>query len=255
MLRRGSFLFLAFTLLLVSATATHDVRNALELTIHQSVTSSGTRGTCTHVALRASGTHNGLRNKTILHEKRLLDPHGQYTNSYTNAVLERRITYAAEENISLLWDTVESTCGTIWLDTEGMTLLLPPGHIAPGSEWTVQTQKVLAARSSGSLVPPLRVTPLVQSGPSDNRVDLVFFADGCAYMPHILVLRLVSTENECADTAAEEAKFIADATHLAEDVSRNQTFDTVRPLLNFWAAFTPSAEVHYFISHPFSSAY
>jgi hypothetical protein len=58
-----------------------------------------------------------------------------------------------------------------------------------------------------------------------------------------LFLDLFQTENEYIDTAAEEAKFIADATRLAEDVSRNQTFDTVRPLLNFWAAFTPSAEV------------
>lgn len=27
--------------------------------------------------------------------------------------------------------------------------------------------------------PPLSLTPLFVSGPSDNRVDLVFFADGC----------------------------------------------------------------------------
>ena len=46
-----------------------------------------------------------------------------------------------------------------------------------------------------------------------------------------------------SDLAEEYDKFLADAKRLAEDVSYNQTFNTVRPLLNFWAAFTPSNEV------------
>jgi hypothetical protein len=71
--------------------------------------------------------------------------------------------------------------------------------------------------------PPLEMVPLIISGPSSNRVDLVFFSDGY--------------------TADERAKFVDDAMRLAEDVSRNQTFNTVQPLLNFWAAFTPSKEV------------
>lgn len=70
--------------------------------------------------------------------------------------------------------------------------------------------------------PPLEVHPLVVSGPSSNRVDLVFFSDG--YLP------------------VERDKFLADAARLAEDISTNQTFATVRPLLNFWAAFSPSKE-------------
>ncbi|KAG8821207.1 hypothetical protein FRC18_011411 [Serendipita sp. 400] len=68
--------------------------------------------------------------------------------------------------------------------------------------------------------PPLKVTPLCISGPSENRVDLVFFGDGY--------------------TDSEEGKFLRDATRLANDISSNQTFSTVRPLLNIWAAFTPS---------------
>ncbi|CAG7852682.1 SubName: Full=Uncharacterized protein {ECO:0000313/EMBL:KIM28354.1} [Serendipita indica DSM 11827] len=68
--------------------------------------------------------------------------------------------------------------------------------------------------------PSLIVKPLVLSGPSDNRVDLVFFGDG--YTP------------------SEEAKFFADALRLAEDISANQTFSSVKPLLNIWAAYTPS---------------
>ncbi|KAJ7243740.1 IgA peptidase M64-domain-containing protein [Mycena rebaudengoi] len=70
--------------------------------------------------------------------------------------------------------------------------------------------------------PPLEIQPLVVSGPSNNRVDLVFFSDG--YLPE------------------EHRKFIEDATRLANDISGNQTFNTVKPLMNFWAAFTPSKE-------------
>ncbi|KAK7054349.1 hypothetical protein VNI00_003543 [Paramarasmius palmivorus] len=69
---------------------------------------------------------------------------------------------------------------------------------------------------------PLEVIPLIVNGPYINRVDLVFFSDG-----YLL---------------EEREKFLADARYLAEDISGNQTFNTVKPLLNFWAAFTPSEE-------------
>jgi hypothetical protein len=45
------------------------------------------------------------------------------------------------------------------------------------------------------------------------------------------------------DTIEEMDKFFTDAKRLADDVSQNQTFFTVKPLLNFWGAFTPSEEV------------
>jgi len=45
------------------------------------------------------------------------------------------------------------------------------------------------------------------------------------------------------DIESERSKFFDDATRLVEEISQNQTFYTVKPLLNFWAAFTPSAEV------------
>ena len=48
-----------------------------------------------------------------------------------------------------------------------------------------------------------------------------------------------------ADVADERGKFIEDARRLAEDVSNNQTFNTVQPLLNFWAGFSPSKEVSF----------
>ncbi|TRM56946.1 IgA peptidase M64-domain-containing protein [Schizophyllum amplum] len=59
-------------------------------------------------------------------------------------------------------------------------------------------------------------------GSSDNRVDLVFFSDG--YVPE------------------EKQRFINDAYALALEITGNQTFNTVKPLLNIWAAFSPSGE-------------
>ncbi|PPQ68120.1 hypothetical protein CVT26_005741 [Gymnopilus dilepis] len=78
--------------------------------------------------------------------------------------------------------------------------------------------------------PPLETIPLIISGPTTNRVDLVFFSDG--YL------------------ASERQKFIDDAMRLALDVSQNQTFNTVQPLLNFWGAFSPSNQSGIGIDEP-----
>lgn len=52
------------------------------------------------------------------------------------------------------------------------------------------------------------------------------------------------------DLESERSRFFDDATRLVEEISQNQTFYTVKPLLNFWAAFTPSAEVSISGPHP-----
>ena len=56
------------------------------------------------------------------------------------------------------------------------------------------------------------------------------------------IARSVSLTHE-SDTEDEEDKFFDDATWLSEDITANVTFNTVKPLLNFWAAFTASNEV------------
>ncbi|KAJ3995315.1 IgA peptidase M64-domain-containing protein [Lentinula boryana] len=94
------------------------------------------------------------------------------------------------------------------------------GEIVEYSLDPSDTQIPLAAHVADP--PSLEILPLIVSGPSKNRVDLVFFSDG-----YLL---------------KEKAKFIQDALRLAEDVSGNQTFNTVKPLMNFWAAFTASEE-------------
>ncbi|KAI0060358.1 hypothetical protein BV25DRAFT_1807356 [Artomyces pyxidatus] len=76
--------------------------------------------------------------------------------------------------------------------------------------------------SGANDAPPLEVQLVAGSGSSVNRVDVTFFSDGY----------LVS----------ERAKFVADVTRLVDEISANQTFHTVAPLLNFWAAFSASNE-------------
>ncbi|KAI0049397.1 hypothetical protein FA95DRAFT_1556870 [Auriscalpium vulgare] len=66
------------------------------------------------------------------------------------------------------------------------------------------------------------VVPIVGHGDSSNRVDVAFFADG--YL------------------ASERSKFMTDVTRLVDEISANQTFHTVAPLLKFWAVFVPSNE-------------
>ncbi|KAH9922948.1 IgA peptidase M64-domain-containing protein [Fomitopsis serialis] len=86
---------------------------------------------------------------------------------------------------------------------------------APISVPTPAEQDVLAVPELARGFFPLEfeLEPLVKSGHSSNRVDLMFFADGY--------------------TRDERDKFIEDAYRLAMDISSNQTFYTVKPLLNF----------------------
>lgn len=127
-----------------------------------------------------------------------------------------------------LWNAAHSLCGDSF------------GASWEESEPQRTDQAVLVLDKPSGNAPPLQVEPLIQTGPSSNRVDLVFFSDGCM---RVLSFHRVNLSLIPSDLAEEHDKFLADARRLAEDVSQNQTFNTVKPLLNFWAAFTPSREV------------
>ncbi|OTA96772.1 hypothetical protein M434DRAFT_389786 [Hypoxylon sp. CO27-5] len=71
--------------------------------------------------------------------------------------------------------------------------------------------------------PPLEIQPLIVNGPSSNRIDLIFFGDGY--------------------TEEEKDKFFADALFIAKNITVGHTFVDVLPVMNFWAGFSPSAEV------------
>jgi hypothetical protein len=184
---------------------THDAPRGQELVVHRTVD-----GECTWVATRPGQTYKS----SMRHDVRFVDARGQRVQE-SAAVAEHHRLWLAEGEDLPMQEAVQAMCGERAL-----------GHGA---------QAVFSAPA-----PALRVEPLLVSGPSSNRVDLTFFADGCMCLP-ILASRQLT--RRMPDTADEYDKFIADARRLADDISANTTFAPVRPLLNFWAAFAPSAEV------------
>ncbi|PCH40428.1 hypothetical protein WOLCODRAFT_150474 [Wolfiporia cocos MD-104 SS10] len=129
-----------------------------------------------------------------------------------------------EEYPENLWPRLVSICGDA--GSWNFTLLCDDNIPSLAGTTGPAGQEVLTVPDKctrpAEVHPPLDIQPLVTSGDSSNRVDLVFFGDGY--------------------TAREKDKFLADAERLALDISQNQTFNTVKPLLNFWAAFSPSNE-------------
>jgi hypothetical protein len=126
-----------------------------------------------------------------------------------------------------------------------------PAWISAASRQTVVSKIPVDSVDWDHRPPSLHIERLIESGPSNNRIDLVFFGDGCTYI--IKCAFMSCSLKSCwfkyhifmreTDTSDEYDKFMADATRLSEDISNNQTFNTVKPLLNFWAAFSPSNEV------------
>ncbi|KAI0762010.1 IgA peptidase M64-domain-containing protein [Trametes elegans] len=164
---------------------------------------------CSHLALKRVPVFRGI-------------PEEGYTTSKRIDTGEERIQYIAHDE-DLVWGRAEDLCGA--RETWNFHVLLQNDYFS-----VTQAEQVLLHPSgepatspiSDADVPPFEIEPLITSGNSANRVDLVFFADGY--------------------TKKEKGKFIKDAIRLAQDISGNQTFYTVKPLLNFWAAFTPSKE-------------
>lgn len=64
--------------------------------------------------------------------------------------------------------------------------------------------------------------PLLETGPSANRIDLVFMGDGY--------------------TTAERELFIEDAKRIFAEMFETPTFRAYRPLFNIWAVYRPSVE-------------
>ena len=179
---------------------------------------------CTHLALRETQHFRGLTDSGYLKSKQLESG-------------EERIQFITKEERAV-WERAESLCGErgTW-DFHNIVRTAAQGY---------ETGQVVF-RPLQDNVPHLEISPLITSGDSSNRVDLVFFADGCKSISLVFVLSESFNTHirtlQPIDTSKEKDKFLGDALRLAEDISSNQTFYTVKPLLNFWAAFAPSKEV------------
>ncbi|QRV80110.1 peptidase family M64 protein [Ceratobasidium sp. AG-Ba] len=126
------------------------------------------------------------------------------------------------EHISVVGKTFDDAWKTIKTECDYFTSIDDsevPKDLFPANS-DRKPQQILAPTPA----PHLEVRPLsnLVTGRSSNRVDIVFFSDGY--------------------TVEEKSKFYDDATRLAVAITVNQTYAPVAPLLNFWGAFTPSAE-------------
>ena len=135
---------------------------------------------CKHLSVRETHQYRGIPREGLF-SNRILDTG------------EERIRFVAHGR-DTVWDRAERLCGEshTWgfhvllqnpelrvSDDIGQTVLQPSGGVAHSAEADLD-------------IPPLEIFPLVTSGESSNRVDLVFFADGCeAWCPNYC-LRIVN---------------------------------------------------------------
>lgn len=118
--------------------------------------------TCNVLALRHTQHIRGLH-PGLVHTERLPANNGQ-----------ERVSFIAEDE-ELLWSAalqdcakgLNQTCQGAW------------GSKNVPEQSIMSSSQELSQCAFDKTPPPLVIKPLIQSGPSTNRVDLVFFSDGC----------------------------------------------------------------------------
>jgi hypothetical protein len=91
-----------------------------------------------------------------------------------------------------------------------------------GSRVKTASSTLAAAPNTVVTAPEPLVSQIIQSGPSKNRIDVVFMGDGY--------------------TSSEQGKFDGDMRRLINDMFEVSTFQSYLPLFNIWTVFVPSEE-------------
>ncbi|TDL28252.1 hypothetical protein BD410DRAFT_782226 [Rickenella mellea] len=209
MLRPVDWILLSVLALSVSS---HTLRHPYELEIHyEGAPLSSPK--CRSLSFRETQLHKKLKHMEVVESFGKVQ-YGHGNSSQVNYL------QSISHDKSLLWSQALTMCGDQETWAFPVFDSIENNHAVTSSNagQAIMSHKLL--KDPDVLPPPLQITPLVSTGHSSNRVDLVFFSDGY--------------------TEEEHVQFIHDARRLALDISNNQTFSTVRPLLNFWAAFSPS---------------
>ncbi len=154
-------IWLVLALCLTSGFAAGITERPFELIVHRDPDTLK----CTHLALRETQHFRGLTDSGYFKSKRL-------------ETGEERVQFIAEEE-QAVWERAESLCGEkhTW---DFHTLIRTTSQ-------ALETDQVVL-RPVQDNVPQLEISPLITSGDSSNRVDLVFFADGCKIIFPIFVL-------------------------------------------------------------------
>ena len=160
---RGTSLFYLLALagiVLASIRPPHAVERPLELIVLRDRDE-----TCNVVTLRRTQRLRGLL------------PEQVYTHRLPASSNRERVSFVAERE-DLLWSAASQQCGHAFQQTCGVK------NIDAGAlqQAVLSAGKTPCFELSPTPAPPLSVKPLIQSGDSSNRVDLVFFSDGCRYI-------------------------------------------------------------------------
>ncbi|KIK98977.1 hypothetical protein PAXRUDRAFT_823257 [Paxillus rubicundulus Ve08.2h10] len=174
----------------------------------------GLKGLCEVMSFQSTQINKDLVDRDVIEEVTLVPA----PEPLASSIVIRTLSYDARSLVSR---------AQLHCSNDLLALFSPHGAPAQGDGIQVSFSQydpfiLHSAPASSVDLPPLELIPLITSGPAENRVDLAFFADGY--------------------TAEERHIFLDDASRLAQDMSANHTFFTVKPLLNFWAVFTPSKE-------------
>jgi hypothetical protein len=125
---------------------------------------------CSVISIRHAQLHKGL-----------LDESGNYViekpRKTTPGFSEQFRIFSYDQEV--LWSQARAICSNSDLKVDSVPLAK---QTVLQLQEQVLSNTILADMNWTSQVPPLHIEHLINSGPSNNRVDLVFFSDGCAYI-------------------------------------------------------------------------
>lgn len=118
-------------------------------------------GTCGIITSRHTQHLRGLKAGAV-HATRLPTQSGH-----------QRVSLIAYDERSL-WNAAQTECGDIFSHESLFSDV-------PSDQGVLTMPPSMHSENFEGQAPPLQVEPLIQSGDSSNRVDLVFFSDGCRF--------------------------------------------------------------------------
>jgi hypothetical protein len=147
-----------------------------ELVVHRRLDT----GLCTHTSLRQTiQQHKDLETQDVVEERSLFTPRGERAHRVQGEGNWERLRYFFRDRHSL-WTRALGLCGpeSTWSQTmlvDSEELFTTPGHQNKQSHFYLSDKSSKQSEDT----PLIELIPLVQTGPSSNRVDLTFFSDGC----------------------------------------------------------------------------
>lgn len=153
--------------------------NPRKLEVHRNTVS----GECSYIDINWSQYHKDLRHSDIVKEKAMpLIRQERCHSDVENRTDQQEYLVAYSYDRSLLWDNAKTLCDSQsirrYADLVAGSHGMGRDELSEGSQ-TLLSQVLNVGNPSLPCSPPLEIIPLSESGPSDNRVDITFFGDGC----------------------------------------------------------------------------